>query len=109
MTATGTKLDWYLFLALPLYVAPCLLRSALLPFTGWAVGMLLSDALGSFVVAFLTNNLRAGILLFAGSMVFETALAVGFPDAGAALWIGGLLPASAAIYFARKLLSNMCD
>jgi hypothetical protein len=112
MMAAGAwraKLNIFVLLIVPLYVLPCLLRTVLLPYTGWVAGLLLADAFGCAVVAFLTNNVRGALLLYLAATAFEFTLATAGNNVRTALWIGDALPALVGIYFAERLFVNMGD
>ena len=96
-------------LIFPLWVLPCLLRSLMSGWAGWGVGVLLSDVLGAMVVGFLTNNYRLGALVYLGATVLELGLIFLGHEMRVALWVGDLIPALVAIFFAQQLFINMGD
>jgi CDP-diglyceride synthetase len=105
-----TRLVIGLALIVPLYIAPSLLRAALQGWWWYGSGVLAADVFGSVVVGFLTNNYKLGVLLYVGSTVLELLLlrwVGGRPQA--VLWIGDLIPAVVAIYYAQQLFINMGD
>jgi len=104
-----TRLVIGLVLIGPLYLVPCLLRSLLSGWGGYALGVLLGDALGCLVVGFLTNNYRFGVLLYLGATAFELLLLFGGHRPAGALWAGDLVPALVTIYYAQQLYINMGD
>jgi hypothetical protein len=60
-------------------------------------------------VGFLTNNYRFGAAIYVGATVVELALVAAGHSPVAALWIGDLVPALVAIYYAQQLFINMGD
>ncbi len=104
-----TRLVLGLMLIGPLYLAPVLLRALLPGWWGYGVGLLLADVFGCLVVGFLTNNYRFAVLLYLGATVFELLLVLAGHHPVVALWVGNLIPALVAIYYAQQLYINMGD
>lgn len=96
-------------LLIPLWVVPCLIRSGLATTVGWWAGVLFADALGAFVVGFLTNNYLLGVYLYVGATLLELLVLSLGADWVLALWLGDLIPSLVAIYFAQQLFINMGD
>ena len=95
----------------PFYLAPSLVRFLLGGWGWWwyGFGILLSDALGSFVVGFLANNYRFGIGLCLGATIFELLLLYAGYEPRVALWMSDFIPALVGVYFAQQLYINMGD
>lgn len=104
-----TRLLIFAVLIVPLYVIPTLLRSLMVGRTGWAIGVVLADVVGSLFVGFITNNYRLGILLYAGATAMELGLAWFGHHVTAAMWLGDAIPALVGIWFAQQLFVNMGD
>ena len=96
-------------LLVPLWVVPSFLRALLADGAAWWVGVLLSDVLGVAVVGFLTNNYRFGVGLYLAATALELALVAVTGSATVGIWLGDLIPALVAIYFAQQLFINMGD
>jgi hypothetical protein len=92
----------------PLYVIPLLVRTLL---NGWGfeLSFLLSDMFGCFVVGVLANNFKFAVWLYLGCSAMEGLLLYLGNRPGFAFWIGDLIPAMVAIYFAQQLYINMGD
>lgn len=99
----------FVALIIPLYIVPSCARALLIGGPAWIVGILLSDILGSVVVGFLTNNYVLGLLLYTAATALELSLAALTHNVVLALFVGDLLPALIAIYFAQQLFINMGD
>jgi len=93
----------------PLYVLPSLFRSFLAGWWGYGLGVVLADLFGCLVVGFLTNSYRFGVLLYLGATAFELLLVSAGHHPHVALWLGDLVPALVAIYYAQQLYINMGD
>lgn len=104
-----TRLAIGLVLIVPLYFVPSALRAMLPGWLGYGLGVVLADVAGSLVVGFLTNNYRLGVLLYLGSTALELLLLLAGHQTHVALWIGDLIPALVAIYYAQQLYINMGD
>jgi hypothetical protein len=98
-----------LSLFLGLYGAPSIARSFLLPWAGWLPGLVVCHFAVCWMAGFLANRYSIAVLGFAASAVLETAVLLASGQAALAIWIGGLIPASAAVYFARRLYLGMGD
>ena len=92
-----------------LYVLPAFVRLLFLDHHYWSVQILVCDAFTVLLIGLLTNNYRFAFLLYALCSAFQIALLSSSHDAPIQLILGDLIPALAAIYFARKLLANMGD
>jgi hypothetical protein len=99
----------FLLLIGPLYVAPRLLRALLVGRIGWLVGVVLSDVWGCLITGFLTNNYRFAAALYLGISALEVTLLFVFDLPGLVPWLGDLIPALVAIYYAQQLYINMGD
>jgi hypothetical protein len=99
----------FLLLIVPLYVFPSALRVLFLGHAGWLAGLLISDVLPCLVAGFLTNSYRFAVGLYLGSTVLEALLLLVLHQPILALWIGDLIPALVAIYFAQQIYINMGD
>jgi len=99
-------------LILPLYLVPLGLRWILVALAGqagWVASVVISDSAGALFTGFLTNNYWFGALIYVCSTALEvTFLLLGHHQV-TAFWIGDLMPALVAIYFAQQLYVNMGD
>ncbi len=91
------------------YVVPSVLRSALSGWYSYICGIVLFDILGCIVVGFITNNYKLGLLVCLGTTCIELLLLLAGHSPRIALWIGDLIPALVAIYYARQFYVNMGD
>lgn len=96
-------------LIFPLWVLPCLLRTLMSGWAGWGFGVLLSDVLGALVVGFLTNNYKFGVLVYLGATALELSMIFVGHEMRLALWVGNLIPALVAIFYAQQIYINMGD
>jgi len=93
----------------PLYVLPSVLRAFLDGrWESW-IGLLVSNVFASLVVGLLTNNYRFAAGVYLSATALECLIAFVGHQARLALWIGDLIPAVVAIYYAQQLYINMGD
>jgi hypothetical protein len=98
-----------LALIVPLYLVPSLLRDLLNGWWGYGLGVVANNVFAIWVIGLITNNYRFGIAVCAGSTLLEMSLLYLGHKPNAALWIGDLIPALFAIFFAQQLYISMGD
>src|ERR1017187_9428466 len=94
-------------LIVPLYVIPAIARLTLYRAGFPFLAIFLADLLGAACVAFITNNLRFGVLLYLGFTALELTVAAVTQRPMAAFWVGDIGPAIIAIYFGQRLYVTM--
>jgi hypothetical protein len=79
----------------------------LLPWGGWLPGLAVCNFAVCWMAGFLANNYWIAVFGFAASALVEIAVHAATGQAALAIWAGGIIPASAAVYFARRLYLGM--
>jgi hypothetical protein len=96
-------------LILPFYIVPSAVRATLRGPLAYAGGVMMSDIVGSLVVGFLTSSYALGVTLYLGATLLELLLLFAGYSSQVAIWLGDLVPALTAIYYAQQLYINVGD